>query len=127
MKKIKKIKMGVNMKKIDWHLLVRELLEGLFLSQQDLAERCRVSQQSISNWKNRTRNPGIFAKQKLYELAQKEKIDLSKYETDTARDTITKYLEKNKGKELIRMFELYQKMSRRARINLLKYANTLVK
>ena len=115
------------MKKIDWHLLVRELLEGLFLSQQDLAERCRVSQQSISNWKNRTRNPRIFAKQKLYELAQKEKIDLSKYETDSARDTITKYLEKNKGKELIRMFELYQKMSRRARINLLKYANTLVK
>ncbi len=127
MKKITKIKLGVNMKKIDWHLLVRELLEGLFLSQQDLAERCRVSQQSISNWKNRTRNPGIFAKQKLYELALKEKIDLSKYETDSARDTITKYLEKNKGKELIRMFELYQKMSRRARINLLKYANTLVK
>ena len=127
MKAVKKTKMGVTVKKIDWHLLVRELLEGLFLSQQDLAERCRVSQQSISNWKNRTRNPGIFAKQKLFELAHKEKIDLAKYETNSARDVIAKYLEKNKGKELIRLFELYQKMSRRTRINLLKYANTLVK
>jgi transcriptional regulator with XRE-family HTH domain len=128
MKAIKKTKMGGgNVRKIDWHLLVRELLEGLFLSQQDLAERCRVSQQSISNWKNRTRNPGIFAKQKLFELAQKEEIDLSKYETDSARDAITKYLEKNKGKDLVRMFELYQKMSRRSRIKLLRYANTLAK
>jgi transcriptional regulator with XRE-family HTH domain len=127
MKAVKKTKMGVTVKKIDWHLLVRELLEGLFLSQQDLAERCRVSQQSISNWKNRTRNPGIFAKQKLFELAHKEKIDLAKYETNSARDVIAKYLEKNKGKELVRLFELYQKISRRARINLLRYANTLVK
>ena len=127
MKAGKKTKMGVAVKKIDWHLLVRELLEDLFLSQQDLAERCRVSQQSISNWKNRTRNPGIFAKQKLFELAHKEEIDLSKYETDSARDTITRYLEKNKGKELVRMFELYQKMSRRSRIKLLRFANTLVK
>ncbi|MFA6567780.1 MAG: helix-turn-helix transcriptional regulator [Victivallales bacterium] len=127
MKTVRKTKTGVTVKKIDWHLLVRELLEGLFLSQQDLAERCRVSQQSISNWKNRTRNPGIFAKQKLFELAKKEEIDLSKYETDSARDAITKYLEKNKGKELVRMFDLYQKMSRRSRIKLLKYANTLTK
>ena len=127
MKTVEKTKTGVTMKKIDWHLLVRELLEGLFLSQQDLAERCRVSQQSISNWKNKTRNPGIFAKQKLFELAQKEKIDLSKYETDSARDVITRYLEKNKGKELVRMFELYQRMSRSSRVKLLKFANTLIK
>ncbi|HCE43679.1 MAG TPA: hypothetical protein DET40_09030 [Lentisphaeria bacterium] len=115
------------MKKIDWHLLVRELLEGLFLSQQELAERCRVSQQSISNWKNRTRNPGIFAKKKLYELAEKEEIDISKYETDPARDVVTRYLEQNKGRELVRIFELFQKMSRSERLKLLKYANSLTK
>ena len=124
---VKKVKMDEVVGKIDWHLLVRELLEGLFLSQQDLAERCRVSQQSISNWKNRTRKPGIFAKHQLLELAQKEEIDLSKYETDSAREAITKYLEKNKGKELVRMFELYQRMSRRSKIKFLRYANTLVK
>ena len=127
MKKAKKTKMVGIMKKIDWNSLVKEMLEGLFLSQQDLSVRCKVSQQSISNWKNGTRNPGIFAKQKLYELAQKEEIDLRKYETTSARDAIAGFLEKDNGKELVRMFELYQKMSRRARIKLLRYANTLVK
>jgi len=127
MRMTKKVKTVGIVKKIDWHLLTRELLDGLFLSQHDLAARCRVSQQSISNWKNNTRNPGIFAKQMLFKLAQKEGVDLSKYETDSSREAITKYLEKNNGKELLRMFELYQKMSRRARIKLVRYANTLVK
>ena len=84
-----------------------------------------VSQQSISNWKNRVRNPGIHAKKVLHELAEKEGIDISKYESDPARDAINRYLDKNKGRELVRIFELYQKMSRSNRIKLLKYANTL--
>jgi transcriptional regulator with XRE-family HTH domain len=114
-------------KKLDWNLLVADLLDGLLISQQDLSERCGVSQQSISNWKNRARNPGISAKQMLFKIAQKENTDLSKYETDSARDAITKFLEKNKGKELVRMFELYQKMSKRARVDFVRYGNTLVK
>ncbi len=115
------------MKNIDWHLLTREFLEGMFLSQQELADRCNVSQQSISNWKNRTRNPGIYAKKAMVELAEKEGVDLSKYETDSTRDAITRYLEKNKGRELVRIFELYQKMTRSDRNKLLKYANSLAR
>ncbi|MCX6983733.1 MAG: hypothetical protein NT118_03130 [Lentisphaerae bacterium] len=87
---MKRVKMDGTVKKIDWNLLVKETLDGLLISQQTLAVLCKVSQQSISNWKNRARNPGIFAKQKLYELAQKKKIDLSKYETDNVSDVITK-------------------------------------
>lgn len=121
------MEMVCNSKKIDWNLLVKDFLEGMFLSQMDLADRCKVSQQSISNWKNRTRFPGINAKRALLELAQKEGIDVSKYETDSSRDAITRYLEKNKGKELVRLFELYQKMGKRSRVNLLRYANTLLK
>jgi len=127
MKTVKKAKTGLVVKKLDWNLLVKDMLDGLFLSQQALSDRCKVSQQSISNWKNRTRNPGIFAKQKLYEIAQKEGMDLRKYETTSARDAITKYLEKNNGKDLIRLFEVYQRISRSSRIKLLKYANSLVK
>ncbi len=115
------------MKNIDWHLLTRELLEGMFLSQQELADRCNVSQQSISNWKNRTRNPGIYAKKELVDLAKKEGIDLKKYETDPAREVISRYLEMNKGRELVRLFDLYAKMSRSQRMKLLKYANSLAK
>ena len=107
---MKKVKMDGVVKELDWHLLAKDLMEGLFLNQQKLAEYCKVSQQSISNWKNNTRNPGSFAKQMLFKIAQKEEVDLSKYEIDSSREAITKYLEKNKGKELLRMFELYQKM-----------------
>jgi transcriptional regulator with XRE-family HTH domain len=124
---MKMIKTNGTVKKLDWNLLVADLLDGLLLSQQDLSERCGVSQQSISNWKNRTRNPGVFAKQMLFKIATEENIDLGKYGTDSARDAITKFLEKNKGKELVRMFELYRKMSKRARVDFLRYGNTLVK
>lgn len=114
-------------KKFDWHLLAKDLLNGLFLSQQDLAGRCKVSQQSISNWKNKARNPGIFAKKMLFKLAQKEKLDLSKYEINNVNNAIAKQLEKGNSKEISRLLEIYGKMSKRARINFLRYGNTLVK
>ena len=127
MKTVKKAKIGLVVKKLDWNLLVKDMLEGLFLSQQDLSDRCSVSQQSISNWKNKTRNPGIFAKQMIYKLAQKERMNLSKYEASSTKDAISKYLEKSKGKELIGLFEVYRRMSRTSRVKVLKYANSLVK
>ncbi len=114
-------------KKLDWHLLAKDLLNGLFLSQQDLAELCKVSQQSISNWKNKTRNPGIFARQMLFKLAQKEKLDLSKYEVDNVNNTIARQLEKGNSKEISRLLEIYGKMSNKARVKFLRYGNTLVK
>jgi transcriptional regulator with XRE-family HTH domain len=127
MKSLNKAKTCTIVKKLDWNRMVKDMLDSLFLSQQDLSERCKVSQQSISNWKNRTRNPGIFAKQKLYGIAKKEGMDLSKYETSSTRNAISKYLEKSTGKEIVRIFELYQKMSRSSRVKVLKYANSLVR
>ncbi len=124
---LRKAKTGTIVKKLDWNLLAINMLDSMFLSQQALSERCKVSQQSISNWKNRTRNPGISAKKMIFELAIKEKIDLGKYEIASPKDTIKKYLEKDNGKELIRIFEHYRKMSRSSRIKLLKHANSLVK
>lgn len=99
-------------KKLDWHNLVFDLMNGLFMNQQTLAERCKVSQQSISNWKNRTRNPGITAKQQILKLAQKEKIDLSKYETNEDKD---------------RLLELFSKMTVKNKVKFLQYGSRLVK
>ncbi len=62
-----------------------------------------------------------------FKVENKGLLDLSKYETNPARDVITRYLEKNKGRELVRIFELYQKMSRSSRNKLLKYANSLAR
>ena len=114
-------------RQLDWHLLSKDLMNGLFLSQQELADLCKVSQQSISNWKRGFRNPGVFARQKLFELAQKEKIDLSKYETNSTRDAITKLIAKDNGKEITRLLDIYQKMSKGARIKFLRYGNSLLK
>ena len=124
---MKKVKMDGVVRQLDWHLLSKDLMNGLFLSQQELADLCKVSQQSISNWKRGFRNPGVFARQKLFELAQKEKIDLSKYETNSTRDAITKLIAKDNGKEITRLLDIYQKMSKGARIKFLRYGNSLLK
>lgn len=114
-------------KKIDWLLLVRDLLGNRYYSQRDLAELCNVSQQCMSTWNLGLRKPGVFAKKMLYELACKEGIDLGKYETVSPKDAIAGYLGKDKGKEFIGLFELYRQMSRGTRGKFLKYAKTLVK
>lgn len=124
---MKNVKMDGVVKELDWHLLTKDLMDGLFLNQQKLAEYCKVSQQSISNWKNKTRKPGVYAKQKLFELARKEKIDLGKYELAGSMSSIAKYLEKGNGKEIVRLLDIYQKMSKGARVKFLRYGNTLVK
>ena len=127
MKPIKKAKTDIPIKNIVWHLLVKEMIGIKFISKKDLAERCGVCSQCVYNWKNRTKTPSPSAKQKLLEIAQKEGIDLGKFEVVSDRDAITKYLVDAQGKELVRIFELYQKMSRNSQVKLLKCANTMVK
>jgi transcriptional regulator with XRE-family HTH domain len=113
------------MKTIDWHLVISELLKRL--SQQELAELCGVSQQNISNWKNRKVKLRTPAKQKLSEIAQQEGIDVSKFETAPKEYTIPKHLEKGNAKDLARIFEVYREMSKGSRAELLGYVNSLVK
>ncbi|OGV36199.1 MAG: hypothetical protein A2020_12405 [Lentisphaerae bacterium GWF2_45_14] len=56
------------MKGFDWQNLVGKILEDFLLSQSELAELCRVSQQAVSSWKNGRRVPGIYARRKLLEI-----------------------------------------------------------
>lgn len=60
------------MKNDKWKLVIRELLENLLWSQKDLAVKCGVSAQTVSNWLNNVRNPGVFAKRKLLQLLRDE-------------------------------------------------------
>ncbi|MFA6293214.1 MAG: hypothetical protein WC637_15620 [Victivallales bacterium] len=122
-----KDKMVLTVKRIDWNLLVMEMLEGMLLTEKELAKRCKVSQQCVSTWKIRTRKPGPYAKRKLAEIAREVKLDLNRYETDTTKDAIVKFLENNHTHELAEMFDLYRKISCEDKIKLLKYANTLAK
>ena len=126
MRKNKNGKFLDSAKKINWNLVVDELLGNMFLSQKELARRCKVSQQSVSNWQNRTLSPGIRAKRMISEFAQKEGIDLGIYEKDYAKKELVKYIEKREGRGFLRISEIYLMMPREARIEFLAYAITLV-
>ena len=67
------------MKDVDWARLTDDLLGSLVYTQKDLAEKCKVTQQSISNWKNGLRSPGDFARRVLWDLLNSANIDHSKY------------------------------------------------
>ena len=108
--------------KYNWSVLVREIQDTMFMSQTEIASKCKVSQQSISNWMNGTRNPGPFATSELLKLATEAGIDISKHEAHPAFDGISAYLKKNKGRELVRIFELYSRMSQTNKKRFIKYA-----
>ncbi|HBC87058.1 MAG TPA: hypothetical protein DCZ94_08900 [Lentisphaeria bacterium] len=113
------------MKTIDWYLLVRDIMELKCMNQQELAAACGISQQSVSLWKNEIRNPGIRTKQKLLAFARKENMDMRRYESDSARDAIGNWLEGSGAQEMLKLFELYRKMDRHGRMELLEYAKKL--
>jgi len=103
-------------------VLVREIQDTLFMSQQQIAAKLKVSQQSISNWMIGTRNPGPFAASELLTMATESGIDISKHEANPAFDGINSYMKKNKSRELVRIFELYSRMSGADKKRLVRYA-----
>ena len=67
------------MKNLNWSQLTDDILENLQLTQHDLAIACKVTQQSVSNWKTNTRSPGVYARNKLRELSAEAKLKIKKY------------------------------------------------
>ena len=75
---------GSNLKHIrnlDWAALINDLLRILALTQNELSEKCNVSQQSVSNWRAGVRRPGVFARHVLRELANNANLTLDTYLT----------------------------------------------
>ncbi|MFA6567432.1 MAG: helix-turn-helix transcriptional regulator [Victivallales bacterium] len=110
------------MKDIDWSLLVNDIQDNNFLSQTDLSAMLKVSQQSISNWQGGTRNPSADAKRKLVEIASKSGIDIKKYRMEPEVRAISKYIDTEKGGELVRIFEQYTRMSQVNKKKFMEYA-----
>ena len=113
------------MKDIDWSLLVNDIQDNNFLSQTDLSVMLKVSQQSISKWQNDTRKPSAAAKRKLAEIAGKNGIDINKYRTAPEVQAIGKYIDTKKGRELVRIFEQYMKISGVSKKKFMEYAGKL--
>jgi transcriptional regulator with XRE-family HTH domain len=72
------------LKNLDWGKLTDDLLDCLGITQTQLSVKCKVTQQSVSNWKNGTRSPGVYARHVLRELAINAKLDLNSYENPQA-------------------------------------------
>ena len=113
------------MKDIDWSLLVNDIQDNNFLSQTDLSVMLNVSQQSISNWQNGTRNPSTDAKRRLVEISAKNGIDVNKYRVEPEVRVIGKYIDTRKGRELARIFEQYTKMSKVNKKKFMEFAAKL--
>jgi len=106
---------------------LKDLLEDNFLSQAELSLEFNVSQQCISHWLRGVRNPGSRCIPGILEFARDHGIDTAKYKTDPEVDAITDYLRNNKGRELVRIFELYSKMSRADKGKFVRYAEKMKK
>ena len=113
------------MKDIDWSLLVNDIQDNNFFTQTDLSDMLKVSQQSVSNWQTGTRNPSANAKQKLVEIANKNGMDVSKYRVEPEVIVINKYIDTKKGRELLRIFEQYTRMTQADKKKFMDYAAKL--
>ena len=67
------------MKNLNWSKLTADILGNLQMTQQDLATACKVTQQSISNWKTGVRSPAVYARNKLRELSAEAKLKIDNY------------------------------------------------
>jgi transcriptional regulator with XRE-family HTH domain len=87
-------------------------MDAAFLPQTAMADRLKVTQQSVSNWLMGKRNPRAHVIPGLLKLAQDTGLDVRNYESNPNIDRITAYLQKNKGREFIRLLELYDRMGK---------------
>lgn len=82
------------MKYLNWSALTDDLLEVLVINQTQLAEKCKVTQQSVSNWKTGVRSPGVYARHVLRELCKDAKLDLEQYKAiPSSKAEVTKFKE----------------------------------
>lgn len=105
------------MNKIDWKMVIREIMERLFLTQKEVAERCGVSPQSVSNWLNDVRRPGIYAKKKLMEILHSESDRISRN-----NKMIGKLMGDSGSADVKKLVNLFVAMDKSRRDELLKFA-----
>jgi transcriptional regulator with XRE-family HTH domain len=118
--------MAMKQQKYNWSLLVRDTMDFAFLSQAAMADKLKVSQQTISFWLNGNRNPRTEIRSELLTLAEGTGLDISRYEANPDIDKITNYLKKNEAKELVRIVELYGRMNKAGRKKCMEFAETLI-
>lgn len=101
----------------DWEKMVSFILRELFFSQRELAEHCKVTQQSISYYKQNIRKPGPYSKKRLLEILVQSGINPSIFLIDPS--STVEFPSDKKLKELI---NIYTEIPLASKIALLEFA-----
>lgn len=70
-------------------MVIRTILDETMISQKELSKKCGVSWQSVSNWMNDVRNPGVFAKRKLMAILRESERQRGK-DSDLMNSIVSK-------------------------------------
>ncbi len=107
-----------NMSKVDWSKLVVVILDDILYSQKELAEVCKVTQQTVSNWRNGIRNPSVYSKRQMVKILNESGIDIP---SGNRPFGLRRNLPRTDVEELSEIFNALSESRRRAILEFAKY------
>lgn len=112
---------------IDWKHLVRDILDKSFMSQSELAERLKISQQCISTWLNGNRRPRPAIRKTLLAFSSGKGIESSMLAIDPKTRELLAFLDDRGSGELSRILSLYVSVPGKCRRKILRFAESLAR
>ena len=107
------------MKYLNWCCLVDDLQRILVMNQTQLAEKCKVTQQSVSNWKTGLRSPGVYARSVLRDLCKEAKIKSDSYK-------VSHYQQSDLPEDILAFAELLMVLPKRKRDKIMDMAEFII-
>ena len=118
------------MKYLNWAALVDDLQEILVMTQTTLADKCQVTQQSVSNWKTGVRSPGVYARHVLRELCKEAKLKIESYKIEPKQRKRVKGQTESETplpEEILAFAERLAVLSKRQRDKIMDMAEFMIK
>jgi len=106
------------MPKVDWSKLVAVVLDDLLYSQKELADVCKVTQQTVSNWRNGIRNPSVYSKRQMVKILNETGIEIP---SDNRPYGLRRNLPRTDLEELSEIFKALNESRRRALLEFAKF------
>lgn len=106
------------MAKVNWSKLVAVILDDLLYSQKELAEICKVTQQTVSNWRNGIRNPSVYSKRQMVKILNESGIEIP---AENRPYGLRSNLPKTDLEELKRIFKALNESRRRSVLEFAKF------
>lgn len=98
------INKGSNMRRrIDWQQVIITVQDDLFYSQKEIAARLGVTQQAVTNWRNRVRAPAPASKRQLTKVIEDAGLDMQIFYKDY--DPVKDNVANERAEELLMLFQ----------------------